>query len=215
MPNKDNVATLRREFDAAPLVMEMLPDDPHQLFEIWFSQVLEAKIDDPNACVLATVDIEGRPDTRVVLLKDFSIDAFIFYTNYSSRKALQIQTNAWVALNFYWPSLFRQVRIRGQVTKVSSETSADYFHKRPRQSQIAVYASQQSSVTTREELEAKFDYYQQHFSNHTTIPYPASWGGYSVNPVEFEFWHGRPHRLHDRVEYLRSNDGWVKQTLAP
>ncbi|MES2204545.1 MAG: pyridoxamine 5'-phosphate oxidase [Pseudomonadota bacterium] len=215
MINKEKIAELRREFDAAPLIVDELPNNPHVLFDTWFSQILEAKLDDPTACVLATVDAQGRPDTRVVLLKDFSNEQLIFYTNYHSQKALQMQASPWVALNFYWPSLFRQVRIRGCVKKISSTASEEYFYSRPRDSQISAYASCQSTVTTRENLAADFQKYQQKFEAATIIPYPNHWGGYCIEPTEFEFWHGRNHRLHDRVEYLKSDNSWIKQTLAP
>ena len=215
MIQKDKIAQLRREFNAAPLVVETLPENPHDLFETWFSQVLEANMDDPTACVLATVDAEGRPDTRVVLLKDFSEEKLIFYTNYHSQKAIQMETCSWVALNFYWPSLFRQVRIRGSVNKIDPKASEVYFHSRPRDSQISAYASRQSSVTTRDALEAELLKYQQRFTEDEHIPCPEFWGGYCVTPIEFEFWHGRNHRFHDRVQYLLQKNVWIKQVLAP
>lgn len=215
MIDKEKIAELRREFEATPLVVKDLPDNPYPLFEAWFLQVVEAKIDDPTACVLATVDAHGVPDTRVVLLKEFSNDMFVFYTNHQSRKAVQMAANPWVALNFYWPSLFRQIRIRGQVIKMNPQESASYFHSRPRDSQIAAYASKQSTVTTREALDKAFEKYQQQFAEDEIIPYPEFWGGYYIQPIEFEFWYGRNHRLHDRVEYLKNNNVWVKQVLAP
>lgn len=215
MIDKEKIAQLRREFDAAPLCIEDLPENPYHLFDAWFSQVLEAKIDDPTACVLATVDAEGAPDTRVVLLKDFSSESFVFYTNYHSVKAEQMRANPKVALNFYWPSLFRQIRIRGSVEKVSLEESEKYFQSRPRASQIAAYASKQSQMTTRDFLTDSFTKYKQQFSQLDTIPCPEFWGGYCVTPVEIEFWHGRNHRMHDRVRYVFVNHFWQKQTLAP
>lgn len=215
MITKESIAALRREFDAMPLEVDKLPENPYQLFDHWFSQAIEAQIDDPTACVLATVDETGAPDTRVILLKDFSRESFIFYTNYHSTKAQQINSHVQVALNFYWPSLFRQIRIRGGVTKVSPEESEKYFHSRPRDSQIAAYASRQSEVTTRAFLEAAFEKYKQKFSSDEIIPYPKFWGGYCVKPTEIEFWHGRHHRLHDRVHYARQTEGWIKRVLGP
>ena len=215
MINKEKIAELRREFDATPLIIEELPNNPHALFDNWFTQILEANIDDPTACVLATVDAHGRPDTRVVLLKDFSKEQLIFYTNYQSQKALQMEACPWVALNFYWPSLFRQVRIRGSVAKLDAALSEKYFHSRPRDSQISAYASRQSTVITRAVLEAEFLKYQQRFENENIIPSPSFWGGYCITPFEFEFWHGRNHRFHDRVQYLLQENAWIKQVLAP
>ncbi len=215
MINKLKIAELRREFNAAPIIAEELPEDPHSLFELWFAQVLEAKIDDPTACVLATVDAQGFPDTRVILLKDYSRERLVFYTNYYSQKAVQISVCPWVALNFYWPSLFRQVRIRGSVEKIDPTESEIYFHSRPRDSQISAYASHQSATTTRVALETEFLKYKQRFANHEIIPYPKFWGGYSIRPTEFEFWHGRNHRFHDRVKYLLRDGIWIKQVLAP
>lgn len=215
MINKEKIAKWRREFNAAPLIAEQLPVNPHALFETWFSQVLEANIDDPTACVLATVDEKGLPDTRVVLLKDFLDEQFVFYTNYHSHKALQMKACPSVALNFYWPSLFRQVRIRGAVAQLDATASKHYFHSRPRDSQISVYASHQSCATTRAALDAAFLSYQQQFANEVLIPYPPFWGGYYVIANEIEFWHGRHHRLHDRVQYSLQNGAWTKQVLAP
>jgi len=215
MINKERIAELRREFDATPIVADTLPENPHHVFNAWFLQVVEAQIEDPTACVLATVDAQGFPDTRVVLLKDFSHERFVFYTNYDSQKAIQMQACPWVALNFYWPSLFRQVRIRGKVAKINLEESNSYFHSRPRDSQIAAYASQQSKITTRTALEGAFATFTQQFSDQAIIPYPEFWGGYCVKATEFEFWHGRNHRLHDRVQYLLQGNTWIKQVLAP
>lgn len=215
MINKEKIAELRREFDATPLMIDEMPNNPHVLFEYWVSQILEAKIDDPTACVLATVDAEGRPDTRVILLKDFSEEQLVFYTNYHSQKAIQIEACPWVALNFYWPSLFRQVRIRGRANKINPQESAIYFHSRPRDSQISAYASRQSTVTTREALDTEFLKQQERFANSASIPAPNFWGGYCIVPNEFEFWHGRNHRFHDRVRYVLQDDLWIKQVLAP
>ncbi len=215
MIDKEKIAELRREFNATPIVAEELPEDPYSLFEFWFAQVLEAKIDDPTACVLATVDAQGIPDSRVILLKDYSKEKLIFYTNYHSHKAAQMHACPWVALNFYWPSLFRQVRIRGSVEKIDPTESEIYFHSRPRDSQISAYASHQSEVTTRAALETEFLKCKQRFANNEIIPYPKFWGGYCVKPIAFEFWHGRNHRFHDRVQYLLQDEVWIKQVLAP
>jgi pyridoxamine 5'-phosphate oxidase len=212
---KEKIGQSRREFGETALCIETLPDHPEPLFERWFSQILKENIDDPTACILASVDAEGAPDTRVVLLKDFSKEGLVFFTNYHSKKAQQIEKNNKVALNFYWPSVARQIRIRGKVNKIDAQQSANYFHTRPRNSQIAAYASRQSEVTTRDTLEKSFAESIQRFSHDAIVPYPTFWGGYCVTPVEYEFWQGRNHRLHDRVHYIWQNDNWLKHTLSP
>jgi pyridoxamine 5'-phosphate oxidase len=215
MINKIGIAELRREFDASPLQVDSLPQHPCSLFETWFLELIATDIEDPTAGTLATVDANGRPDTRVILLKDFSTAGFVFYTNYHSKKSIQMQACPWVALNFYWPNLLRQVRIRGSVQRIDAKESAAYFHRRPRDSQIATYTSRQSQVTTRAALEAAFVAATQRFFKNELIPYPDFWGGYRVCPIEVEFWHGRKHRLHDRVCYVLQDQGWMKQVLAP
>lgn len=214
--DKIKIEDIRREFNATIMQIDQLPENPHHLFESWFTQAIHSKLDDPTACVLATVDEKNIPDTRVVLLKDYSEEGFTFYTNYHSRKAQHIHIHPWGALNFYWPNLACQIRVRGYIQKLSPQTSAEYFQRRPRESQIAVYASRQSEAVTREALEATFAYYQQLFQEKTHIPCPSFWGGYNIMPIEFEFWQGRHHRLHDRVQYLyHEEEGWKKQILSP
>lgn len=189
--------------------------DPFQQFLEWFNEVLDSGIYDPSAMILATVDQNGLPDTRVVLLKELEVNCFIFFTNYCSKKATDINRQSFVAINFYWPSLVRQVRMRGTVEKVSIEKSANYFATRPREAQLGVYASNQSAViNSREELDKKFHQLEEKFVDQD-IPCPSYWGGYAFTPVEYEFFQGRKWRSHDRIFYRWEDSRWVKMRLAP
>ena len=171
--------------------------------------------DDSTAMVLSTVDAEGRPDSRMVLLKGLESDAFVFYTNYNSPKSLEIQATPTVCLNFYWPKMVRQVRIRGLVHRVSDQQSDAYFSSRPRLSQLSAIASSQSSVIeNREILEQRWHALEQLYRD-KPIPRPTFWGGFAVTPWEMEFWQGRSNRLHDRIRYTRTGDRWHMCRLAP
>lgn len=189
--------------------------NPFEQFIDWFNEVLDSGIYDPSAMVLATVDQTGRPDTRVVLLKELEENRFIFFTNYTSKKAQDLAVNNFVAVNFYWPSLVRQVRIRGFVVKVDREKSANYFATRPREAQLGVYASNQSTVIpNREALDAKFQRYSEEFAK-KDIPCPDYWGGYALTPIEYEFFQGRKWRSHDRIFYSIQDNQWHKVRLSP
>jgi pyridoxamine 5'-phosphate oxidase len=211
--NIDRLHKIRRDYNANPLTLENTPDQPLALFSNWFEQTLKANLEDPNAMVLATADAQGIPDARIVLLKGVMDGKFIFYTNYGSAKGKQLSDNPHAALNFFWPSFCRQIRIKGKVSKTSTSISDDYFASRPVDSQIGAIASKQSEVVTRKQLEKDVENYAQS----TQQPYnrPENWGGYCVTPESFEFWHGRSSRLHDRIYYVKSGQGWTKQRLAP
>ena len=212
--NVDRLHAIRRDYHAEPLSLENTPADPLDMFRQWFEQMLIAKLEDPNAMVLATVDEHGIPDARVVLLKGLVKNQFIFYTNYQSNKAKHLAQNPYAALNFYWPSLCRQIRIQGKVMKTSASVSDEYFASRPEDSQVGAIVSQQSHPVTRQGLEtAVINYTKEH-----RPPYqrPHYWGGYSLVANVIEFWHGRSSRLHDRIHYAKSNNGeWLKQRLSP
>jgi pyridoxamine 5'-phosphate oxidase len=208
-----NLADLRRSYTRDGLDERNASTDPFEQFARWFEQVRNSGNPEPNAMALATASASGIPSVRIVLLKGASLAGFTFYTNYDSRKAVDLEANPNAALMFYWPELERQVRISGTVHRVSREESEAYFHSRPRGHQIGAWASDQSSViASREALGQNVP----HFDEDKPVPLPPFWGGYRVVPSAFEFRQGRPNRLHDRLEYVREVDGsWLRRRLAP
>jgi pyridoxamine 5'-phosphate oxidase len=211
-----DVADLRKEYTKAGLSRKSLHADPVEQFRLWFDQALSAGIAEPNAMALATVDSEGRPTQRTVLLKAYDARGFVFFTNYHSRKSRHIEGNAAVSLIFPWVDLERQVIIGGKAEKISSMESLRYYTNRPRGSQIGAWVSRQSEViTSRKMLEMKWEEMKRKFAA-GQIPLPDFWGGYRVVPTEIEFWQGRPNRLHDRFLYTRADEGdWSVQRLSP
>jgi len=211
-----NVEALRRSATGFALDREDLDDDPIVQFEAWFAHACETVPMDPNAVTLSTVDAESRPSSRTVLLKSFDENGFVFYTNYQSRKAADIEANPNVSMLFFWSEAARQVKIRGTAEKMSPAESLKYFLSRPRGSQIGAWVSHQSSViSSRALLEAKFQEIKQKFRD-KDVPLPSFWGGYRVVPNQIEFWQGRANRLHDRFEYTKQDDGsWSIERLAP
>jgi pyridoxamine 5'-phosphate oxidase len=211
-----NIQGLRKEYDNPVLCREMLADDPHDQFERWFQEVCNAELPEPNAMTLATVGADGQPTLRTVLLKLFDRDGFIFFTNYGSRKARQIEENHQVALLFPWVKMARQVAITGRAEKISATESARYFATRPRESQLGAWISKQSSILrSRQMLMMELEKIKNKFLK-GEIPLPDFWGGYRVRPQTIEFWQGQTSRLHDRFLYRRQNDGrWLIERLAP
>ncbi|MGD8176997.1 pyridoxamine 5'-phosphate oxidase [Marinimicrobium sp. ARAG 43.8] len=211
-----DLQSLRREYLRGGLNLEDLSATPIEQFEVWMAQAVEAQIPDPTAMVLATATPDGQPSQRIVLLKGMDEKGFVFYTNYGSRKARELATNARVSLHFPWHVLERQVDVCGTVKRLTDEESAHYFHRRPRESQLAAWASHQSRpIESRDALMAQYREVEQRFSGED-IPLPAFWGGYRIEPHQVEFWQGGAHRLHDRFEYNRLNDGnWSIDRLEP
>lgn len=214
MMHQKTLADIRREYGDLSLNEHDVQASPIAQFQLWFSEILQIETQDPTAMVLSTVDEEGRPDSRVVLLKGIDEGAFVFYTNYTSVKACQIKANPSVALIFYWPSMARQVRIRGTVTFTSEKQSDEYFSSRPLASQWSALISPQSAqISTRAELEQALERLRQ--QDEVPIVRPDHWGGYCVKPYELEFWQGRDNRLHDRIQYTYQENAWVYRRLAP
>lgn len=205
----------RREYDYGKLSRESLLDNPFDQFTLWMNQAIEAKVQDPTAMSVATVNSEGRPWQRMVLLKGFDQQGFVFYTNLGSRKAKEIEANAQVSLHFPWLQLDRQVIIGGRAERLSAVEVMKYFVSRPKESQLAAWASKQSSrINSRQALETQFAQIKEKFSK-GEIPLPDFWGGYRVTPEEMEFWQGGESRLHDRFSYSRDGDDWDIDRLSP
>lgn len=211
-----NVADLRRNYTKDSLRRDDLNANPFGQFRFWIDQALKAELLEPNAMSLATVDSDGRPWTRTVLMKGFSEEGFLFFTNYESRKAIQLATNPNVSLLFPWLALERQVIINGTAERITPTESLQYFQSRPEGSQIGAWASPQSKViTSRKLLELKWDEMKRKFAQ-GKIPLPSFWGGFRVIPRTFEFWQGGQNRIHDRFQYTRNETAeWLIERLAP
>ena len=205
----------RREYDYGKLSRESLRDDPFDQFTLWMNQAIEAGVQDPTAMSVATVSAEGKPWQRMVLLKGFDAQGFVFYTNLGSRKAQEIEANAQVSLHFPWLQLDRQVIVGGHAELLSTVEVMKYFLSRPKDSQLAAWASKQSSrINSRQALETQFAQIKQKFAK-GEIPLPDFWGGYRVVPAEIEFWQGGESRLHDRFCFKRNDDEWDIARLSP
>ena len=210
-----SIADLRQNYTLKNLEVKDLNPDPTEQFRTWLEEAIEAVLLEPNAMTLATVNGRGQPSARVVLLKGLDERGFVFYSNYESSKARDMAENANVALVFNWLGLERQVRIQGEVSKVSREESLAYFKSRPHASQLGAWASHQSRVIEgREVLEERLAELQEEYEE-GQVPLPEFWGGYVVRPVAVEFWQGRPSRLHDRFLYTQEGVAWKIERLSP
>ncbi|WP_034893196.1 pyridoxamine 5'-phosphate oxidase [Gillisia sp. Hel_I_29] len=211
-----NLADYRRNYTKGKLLEFEISSNPYQLFTNWFEE-MEAQKDqhEVNAMTVSTIGDDGFPKSRVVLLKEYSEDGFIFYTNYTSEKGLAIAKNPQVCISFFWPTLERQVIIKGLAERSSEEKAEEYFRSRPKGSQLGAWASNQSSkIESREVLERKLEELEAKF-NGKEIPKPQFWGGYLVRPVSIEFWQGRESRLHDRILFEKDENSWSYKRLAP
>jgi len=208
-----NIVHHRKSYEKHSLEVEDLKSTPHEMLEFWLSEVEE--LHDFNAMVVSSVDASGQPHSRVVLLRGVNEDGLKFYTNYSSNKGQELEQNNKVALNFFWPSVERQVRVEGELHKLSEAESDAYFNSRPRESQIGAWVSPQSStIESREVLNERFREFTDKFEGHP-VPRPSNWGGYIIRPNYFEFWQGRPSRLHDRLTFQLIEGSWKISRLAP
>jgi pyridoxamine 5'-phosphate oxidase len=213
MPGK--LADLRKEYKFSSLNEKDLPNDPFLLLHSWITQAVESKVEEPSAMILSTAGKDHRPASRVVLLKGLENEGLVFFTNYLSRKARAIHANPEISLLFFWPQLERQIRVEGIATKLSDAASDEYFASRPRLSQLGAWASSQSSVIpSREFLETNFKELEKRWAN-KKITRPPAWGGYHVTPDYYEFWQGRPGRMHDRIAYTMKKNTWEMARLAP
>jgi len=216
------IADYRREYTRGGLTRESLKNDPFDQFRQWWDQAVEAELTEPNAFSLATVDARGRPSNRTVLLKGFDRRGMVFYTNYTSAKAKDMEANPWVAALFPWLPLERQVKVTGTAERVAASESLAYFLKRPLGSRLGAWVSPQSAVISRRAvLEKKLDEMKRKFAD-GKVPLPDNWGGYRIVPEAWEFWQGRRNRLHDRFEFRRNHefeqvgeDTWSVNRLAP
>ena len=213
-----DIASIRSEYTRAGLHERDVSSDPFAQFDRWFHEAVTAGVAEVNACTLATATRDGDPDARIVLLKGYDARGFTFFTNYESHKGAELLANPRAALVFFWHELERQVRIRGDVSKISREESDAYFHSRPRGSQLGAWASRQSAIIAgREVIEGELAEITARFGD-GPIPLPPFWGGYRVVPASIELWQGRPSRLHDRLQYTRNADDpatWALARLSP
>lgn len=209
------IQDIRTDYSKQRLNRHTVDSNPIMQFRNWFGEALKSEVKEVNAFNLATASSQGRPSGRIVLLKGVQDEGFVFFTNYNSSKGSDLEVNPFAAITFFWPELERQVRIQGSVKKVSKQESEDYFHSRPRKSQLGAWASKQStSLPNRFALIRKFLGFTAKFVG-KEVDLPDFWGGYLLIPDQMEFWQGRPSRLHDRINYRLADGNWIIERLSP
>jgi pyridoxamine 5'-phosphate oxidase len=213
--DKKDLAHIRREYSREELSEDHVDPDPFVQFRHWMDEAIAAELPEPTAMCLSTADNKGRPSSRMVLLKGFDHEGFVFFTNYNSHKGRELDQNPHAALNFFWPELERQIRIAGSVEKVSDEESDEYFKSRPFTSRVGAWASDQSEILeSKMALAARAAKLAVKYAT-GNVPRPPHWGGYRLRPDNIEFWQGRPSRLHDRILYTLSGHAWMISRLSP
>ena len=211
-----SIADIRREYTKASLDVSTVSSNPFEQFRKWFDEAVQSEVPEPNAMNVATVNENGRPASRIMLLKGVERERFLFFTNYQSDKGKALENNAACALTFFWPELERQVRIEGTATRIDDKRSEEYFQSRPRSSQVGAWASPQSTViANREILEERFRQMEEKFKDATVLPKPKQWGGFEVDAFSIEFWQGRQSRLHDRIRFTKVDGAWQIHRLSP
>lgn len=211
----EDLSSMRRDYKAASLDEVSVAKDPLVQFQQWFQESVSAGITEPNAMTLSTVNKDGKPSSRVVLLKEFSTEGFVFFTNYESRKGMELRESPFACLNFFWAELERQIRIEGSVEKLDEERSDKYFLSRPEGSRLGAWVSPQSTkINSRKELEIKAKEVADRFAD-VSPTRPPFWGGFLIKPLSFEFWQGRPDRMHDRILFENIASKWAISRLAP
>ena len=211
-----SISDIRRDYMLKSFDESHAANNPFDQFREWWEEATSADIDEVNAMTLATVDGNGKPAARIVLLKGYTQDGFVFFTNYESAKGQDLAINPNAALLFFWKELERQIRIEGTVEKIDPADSDAYFHSRPAGSRIGAWVSPQSKVIpNRAFLENNYHELVKKYPNENTVPRPPHWGGFIVKPESFEFWQGRSSRLHDRLKYTKTKEGWNRERLAP
>lgn len=212
-----DLSNYRKSYEKLELLEENCPENPMELFQTWFINADNSEtVEETNAMIIATIGEDGFPKSRVVLLKKYTLEGFIFYTNYNSEKGRAILNNNNVCLSFFWPALEQQIIIKGSAEKLAENLSDGYFDSRPDGSKLGAWASNQSSVvSSRKELDESLSIFEKKFEN-SEIPRPQHWGGFIIKPISIEFWQGRPNRMHDRIRYTLSEDfSWKIERLAP
>ena len=211
----DSLHQMRQEYAAGSLNETNMPHNPMEVFNGWLDFAINSGLTEPNAMTVATATADGKPSARVVLLKEVNDNGFVFFTNYMSRKGRELIVNPEVAIVFDWHNLERQVRVEGRAEKLSAEESEAYFNERPEDAKIGAWASPQSKIVKdREELEKHLEEIEEQFED-MPVHRPSHWGGYLIRPSVIEFWQGRPSRMHDRIVYYKTEDGWTMHRLAP